>query len=512
MGIHGTYGFLFANNTVDDPTGDALAVDSSASSVQIKSNILWAVTGHDITVAPDSEVGFTSDYNDLVTAGGNVLGSWEGRNFTNRIDWFYELNLDQHSITTDPGFIDPAGTANFHVQSTSPTIDAGDPTASYVNEPMPNGGRVNQGFDGNTSGAAPSSIQFLQETSPAGQEKFQVGQSVPITWRSFGISGPADTVKIDLLRDGDPNFEQHLAVDAVDNGSFTWIIPANQLQANDYRVRIEANDGIMPQSTTPETFLITNSGHNYYVNDNSTAGDVLTTAVGNDASSGKSPSQPVASLPALLTAYTFGPGDVIHVDTGTYDLIKNVRLSPADSGVSIAGPATGTGAALFNRGNTNSGAFTFELAGATDVTLDHLAITGAYAGVEANDTGSQRLTVSNSEIFGNTDFGIQLNGYTLTDAHIIDNRVHDNAFYAGISVGSGAGVRDHRQHRLQQQRRRNPGIGRNRHRGVHRHGQHRLRQPRWNQREWVGHSCRQQHHLRQQRGRHHRGIPNPGRE
>ena len=247
------------------------------------------------------------------------------------------------------------------------------------------------------------------------------------------------TVDIDLLRDGDPNFVQHLAVDAVDNGSFTWTIPANQPLANDYRIRIEASAGIMPQFTTPEPFLITNSGHDYYVNDNSKAGDVYTTAVGNNANSGKSPDQPVASLPALLTAYSFGPGDVIHVDTGTYDLITNVRLLPSDSGVTIVGPTTGTGTAVFNRGNANSGAFTFELAGATDVTLDHLGITGGYAGVEANDTGSQRLTVSNSEIFGNTDFGIQLYGYTLTDAHIIDNRVHDNGGYAGIFAGSGAG-------------------------------------------------------------------------
>ena len=89
----------------------------------------------------------------------------------------------------------------------------------------------------------------------------------------------------------------------------------------------------MPQSITAETFLVTNSGHNYYVNDDSTTGDVLTTAVGNDANSGKGPDQPVASLPALLAAYTFGPGDVVHVDTGVYDLIKNVRLSPRRAGV-----------------------------------------------------------------------------------------------------------------------------------------------------------------------------------
>ena len=76
---------------------------------------------------------------------------------------------------------------------------------------------MNQGFDGNTSSAAPSPIQFLQEITPAGQEKLQVGQTVPITWRSGGISGPADTVNIDLIRDGDPNFSAGiLAVDVAE--------------------------------------------------------------------------------------------------------------------------------------------------------------------------------------------------------------------------------------------------------------------------------------------------------
>ncbi|HEV3345215.1 MAG TPA: right-handed parallel beta-helix repeat-containing protein, partial [Pirellulales bacterium] len=820
IGVHGA-GSPITNNTVYQPSGDALVIDAGSINVQVENNILWAVAGHDLTVSPDSENGFQSDYNDLVTANGNLLGKWEGRDFSNRVDWFTELGFDQHSITADPQFVNPLGADgtlgfsaapvgpaqivddssmgfslsgswttqatgyaggehvsnggnddvatwtvnnltpgtwyqvavtwpsggassaapftvsdgsqlltsltldqratptdftdagvgwktlgtfyvtsgtltvtvthtpsyvdnvladavrvraitgdgggddNFQVSNGSPTIDAGDPKSAYSNEPAPNGGRINLGYDGNSSTAAPSPIQFVQGVSPGGLEKYQVGQTVPIVWRSIGIYGPSGyyssnvlgdnpvayyrladaaaaktaadasghglggvyqgnvtlglqgalpsdsdtaaqfpggsydasagyvqlpsgfanfqagftfevwafptsvasfqpffdfgngynsdnlvlaregktnnlifqvdsggspgavvratgaielnkwqhfavtedasgnvtlyknglaiatgattvprnvtradnylgksnlfnpyyagqlddaavfnqplsaarildhynhayfgTVNVDLLRDGDPTFLQHLADHALNNGSFGWTIPLNQPLANDYRIRIRANDGILPQTVTPEPFLVTNAGHDYYVNDGSTAGDVFTTAVGSNADSGKSPDQPVASLPALLAAYTFSSGDVIHVDTGTYNLIRNARLTPSDSGVTIVGPSTAS--ALLNRGNVNSGAYDFELAGATDVTLDHLGITGGFVGVAANDSGSQRLTVSNSEIYGNTSAGIQLLGYSITDARIINNRIHDTTFGDGIYTQSGS--------------------------------------------------------------------------
>ena len=65
--------------------------------------------------------------------------------------------------------------------------------------------------------------------------------------------------------------------------------------------------------------------------------------------------------------------------------------------------------ALLNRGNTSSGSYVFEMAGATDVTLDHLRITGATIGVVAgNGAASTHLTVSNSTIYSNTQDGIFL--------------------------------------------------------------------------------------------------------
>jgi hypothetical protein len=45
---------------------------------------------------------------------------------------------------------------DYHLQSGSPCIDAGDPGVSYDNEPEPNGGRINMGAYGNTNQAATS--------------------------------------------------------------------------------------------------------------------------------------------------------------------------------------------------------------------------------------------------------------------------------------------------------------------------------------------------------------------
>ena len=60
--------------------------------------------------------------------------------------------------------------------------------------------------------------------------------------------------------------------------------------------------------------------HNvYYVNDDTTTGDTITTATGAARSnSGQSPSLPMPSIQAVLDAYTLGPGDVIVVDAGAY--------------------------------------------------------------------------------------------------------------------------------------------------------------------------------------------------
>ena len=74
------------------------------------------------------------------------------------------------NISTDPLFAN-AASGDFRLKSTgghwtrsawvsdtasSPCIDAGDPASAFVNEPVPNGGRINMGYDGNTADASRS--------------------------------------------------------------------------------------------------------------------------------------------------------------------------------------------------------------------------------------------------------------------------------------------------------------------------------------------------------------------
>ena len=122
----------------------------------------------------------------LFVTGNGQIATMAGQNFATVAAWAEELGLDVHSISADPQYISVAG-GNFHVQSTSPTIDAGNPTSEFISEPEPNGGRVNLGYDGDTSQAATSSASTISVTSPAGSQRLQVGQSTTITWSSSGL-------------------------------------------------------------------------------------------------------------------------------------------------------------------------------------------------------------------------------------------------------------------------------------------------------------------------------------
>ena len=756
----------FVNNTVIQETGNAVQIDGGSSGVQLLNNILWAQSGYDISVAPDSEVGLQSDYNDLYTTGTGQIGLWEGRSFADLADWYYELGLDPHSLTSDPQFVNPAGpdgvlgysaapvgspqiidsssasgfstsgswttnsgagyegsyltapagdgsttaswtfsgltpgdtyqvavtwpgndypqgafdapftvldgnrpigfqqineestptsltsngTAfqllgsfqitgttltvvlsneasgivqadavwlqqivgdhgaddNFHILPNSPAVDAGDPSSPFLEEPVPNGGRVDMGAFGNTSQANLSPPQLVQVLSPTtGLEKYQVGQQVTITWQTDGLTlerpvalidtggGPVDNFSQDLYRtdggtgtvtttnpidvsgmtDSAPQgvyqseaqanygagnaLSYHLAVpdgvytvqldfaelqnlqagdrvfdiqlqgstelagydivadagadfkataqkftvtasggvginlslindtytpavlaglevyaanpngvanptvhldlsadggatwtsiatgatmDQFGRGSYQWTIPTTLTPGNQYLVRVTADEGTEPAGVSTQPFLIANSGNSYYINDGSTVGDVFTTAPGNNANSGKSPDQPMASLTALLAVYTLHPGDVIYVDTGTYNLTTNVVLGPQDSGITIEGPSSD--GAVFNRGNSSSSAYAFDFEGATNVTLEDLSITGGYYGVNVSTgAGSSGLTVANSTLFDNQSAGAYI-GSGNDHVTLLDDTIYGQPSSTALSQPTGLDIED----------------------------------------------------------------------
>ncbi|MGA2256316.1 MAG: right-handed parallel beta-helix repeat-containing protein, partial [Thermoguttaceae bacterium] len=241
-----------------------------------------------------------------------------------------------------------------------------------------------------------------------------------------------------------------LTMDQYGQGSYDWSIPTTLTPGSQYLVRVVSNNGLHAQGTSPSPFLIANNGHNYYVS-----------AAGNNANSGKTPDQPMANLAALLAAYTFEPSDVISVAAGTYNLLRNVVLTPQDSGVTIIGPSGGT--AVLNRGNVNPQRYTVEMDGAANVTIENLEITGGYDGIHASsgadatgmtisdnvitgnyqdgvyiDTGNDHVTISGNTVFGipdDTTYDAQAIGIYLASNYgtISGNTVYDNG-QTGIEV------------------------------------------------------------------------------
>jgi VCBS repeat-containing protein len=211
---------------------------------------------------------------------------------------------------------------------------------------------------------------------------------------------------------------------------------------------IKVTSGGLAATSLP--FQLANGGTLFYVNDASTLGDQYTTAVGNDANTGKSPDQPMASLAALLRAYPIGAGDTIYVDTGNYVASSNAVLTANDSGtagdpVMIIGPTNG-GTVSINRGNATgtspgSDAAVITVNGASYDTIENLTLTGAYDGVDIGGI-SNGITLENDIVYGNAYYGVYIlstgtvNGVTIADSTIRNNASGGIYFDSGLITGT----------------------------------------------------------------------------
>ena len=93
------------------------------------------------------------------------------------------------------------------------------------------------------------------------------------------------SVTIDLMQGTNPTPLQTLTSTALDTGAYLWTVPA--LPGNNYQIRITLNQPAVPRHTSDDYFEIVLANHDYYVS-----------PTGNDANSGKSVDQPMASIPA----------------------------------------------------------------------------------------------------------------------------------------------------------------------------------------------------------------------
>ena len=129
ISIQGGYGARILDNTVYQPTGDAVDIGDGPSGaviasayIQVRDNILYVQNGYDLNVATDSQTGFQSDYNLRWTTSNIISGKntdtgkvslWQGVSGASLTAWYYTSYNDRHSLTGNPNFVN-AG-SDFHL-------------------------------------------------------------------------------------------------------------------------------------------------------------------------------------------------------------------------------------------------------------------------------------------------------------------------------------------------------------------------------------------------------------
>ena len=100
--INGKSNVQVVNNSLVSKTGDMVRLVGGTSGVELTNNILWAESGYDIYVSPDSATSFFSDYNLLHASGNGKLVYWFA-DYTDILDWQENVNqYDLHSRAVAP--------------------------------------------------------------------------------------------------------------------------------------------------------------------------------------------------------------------------------------------------------------------------------------------------------------------------------------------------------------------------------------------------------------------------
>ena len=199
-------------------------------------------------------------------------------------------------------------------------------------------------------------------------------------------------------------------------GTFIWDISV-ATSSPLCRVSITSNQGSPPATDQSGRDFRTRSTMVYYVNDSSTTNDEWCTAPGDDSNSGILPSTPKATVQAVLDTYDLEPGDVVRIDTGTYNLASNIVVGSGDGGSSAA-PVAFQGSpygVTFNRGSTGSSSYGWQIdAGYVTLTTatsskypgvaqSLMKVTGGNYGVRA---GGSNCLVSRLNASGNSNIGV----------------------------------------------------------------------------------------------------------
>jgi parallel beta-helix repeat protein len=130
LDIRNKVGLNLANNTIYQPVGDSVHIDSyqdnpsgPAADSYVYNNIFWVEAGAAISVTDRAQPGLNSDYNLFHLTGEGTVGLWGGRYYDSWADWHFEVGFDANSLQADPLFTDahgPDGVLGYSHEPVSP--------------------------------------------------------------------------------------------------------------------------------------------------------------------------------------------------------------------------------------------------------------------------------------------------------------------------------------------------------------------------------------------------------
>ncbi len=401
------------NNSIVSADGpnSYLSVEAQGVAVVMDYNVLWPLNG----------AGF----------GYNIFSHTK---YLKLFEWQRLLGRDIHSVLSDPLFYDAPG-GDFHVLSsagryqngawipdsqTSWAIDAGQWTAAYSNEPLPNGERANAGMYGNTTEASKTPTNPPTVFAATLRDGGMIQGTVPLYWLSHGLS-TTDTVCLDYSYDGGLTWTSIVCGLSVTQDVYYW--DTTQFPSSPqglWRVGNGTNQPPIMDQTTNGFFLRTGP-INFYVNNTNTDGDVYCSQPGSITNNGLNGASPLPSVSDVLGRYDLDPGDRVYIDTGIYEITNGWRFTSVDGGSAVSN--------VYLIGSTNLGA------GGTIVDCSHSNVSEGISIRVAGYFEFSHLTIQKAPV------AVYLNG---AEHNIFRQCLfRDNGSGAFLDMGSSDNLFDH---------------------------------------------------------------------
>ena len=202
----------------------------------------------------NSTADMRGDYNLFDLSGSATVG---GSSYPKLSDWQKAKGWERHSTVASADLASPAE-LDFHPKSTmgryepvtgnwvidtvqSACIDLGDPAATWINEPDPNGGRLNVGNYGNTAEASKSRTDAWLRALTYNEGGTLSGTSNALYWVG-GNFGATDTVRIEYSADLGANWTPIATGIPATNGVYVWDVSGLSPMSCYWRVVLSKSD------------------------------------------------------------------------------------------------------------------------------------------------------------------------------------------------------------------------------------------------------------------------------